>query len=137
LYNTKKAVFHSETSVLYEGIDLGQGHPPSNAFEIHICKEGNPPVALWGANMNFENIIAAFVTAFSLVLFLISLNSYRRARKMRILIICVAFLLFFIKGLVMTVALFYFVTLQSQIAYLSIIDVVILIMLFVAVSVQK
>jgi hypothetical protein len=87
--------------------------------------------------MNFENIIAAFVTAFSLVLFLISLNSYRRARKMRILIICVAFLLFFIKGLVMTVALFYFVTLQSQIAYLSIIDVVILIMLFVAVSVQK
>ena len=84
-----------------------------------------------------ENLIAAIVTALSLILFLIAMNSYRRARKVRILIIGAAFLLFFIKGLIMTVVLFYFVTMRDQITYLSIIDVVILLMLFGAMGVQK
>jgi hypothetical protein len=84
-----------------------------------------------------ENLIAAIVTALSLILFLIAMNSYRRARKVRILIIGAAFLLFFIKGLIMTVVLFYFVTMRDQITYLSIIDVVILLMLFGAMGLQK
>jgi hypothetical protein len=84
-----------------------------------------------------ENLIAAIVTALSLILFLIAMNSYRRARKVRILVIGTAFLLFFIKGLIMTVVLFYFVTMRDQITYLSIIDVVILLMLFGAMGLQK
>ena len=84
-----------------------------------------------------ENLIAAIVTALSLILFVIAMNSYRRAKKVRILVIGAAFLLFFIKGLIMTVVLFYFVTLKDQITYLSIIDVIILLMLFGAMGVQK
>jgi hypothetical protein len=87
--------------------------------------------------MNFENLIAAFVTAFSLILFIIALNSYRRAKKVRILVISLSFLMFFVKGLIMTIALFFYVALQGQLAYLGIIDVVILMMLFVALSIQK
>lgn len=86
--------------------------------------------------MDIENVLAAFVAGLSLFLFVVSLRSYQRSGKRKILLIGVAFILFFIKGLVMTIALFYFVPLGTQYIYLGLFDVMILIALFVALSVK-
>ena len=87
--------------------------------------------------MNIENVIAAFVTVLAIVLFVVSVQSYRRSKKKKILVISLAFLLFFVKGVVMSIALFHYIGLEAQISYLSMFDVIILFMLFVAVSVKK
>lgn len=87
--------------------------------------------------MDIENVIAAVVTIMSLLLLIVSLQSYRRSKKKKILMISLALLMFFIKGLVLSIALFYYVGLQSQVTYLGLFDVLILIMLFVALSVKS
>lgn len=87
--------------------------------------------------MDIENIVAAFVTLMSLFLMVVSLQSYRRSKRKRILLISVAFMLFFIKGLILSIALFYFIGLGTQVTYLGIFDIMILVMLFAAVTYQK
>ena len=87
--------------------------------------------------MNIENIVAAFVAGLSLFLFVVSIRSYQRSGKKKVLIIGMAFMLFFIKGLVLTIALFLFIPLGTQVVYLGIFDMIILIVLFAALSIKK
>ena len=87
--------------------------------------------------MDIENIVAAFVAGLSLFLFVVSVRSYQRSGKKKVLMIGMAFLLFFIKGLVLTVALFQFIPLGTQVVYLGIFDMIILIVLFAALSIKK
>lgn len=86
--------------------------------------------------MELENIIAAIVTVMSLLLLIVSLQSYRRAKKKKILMISLALLLFFVKGLILSIALFLYVGFESQMLYLGLFDVLILFMLFVAITVK-
>jgi len=87
--------------------------------------------------LNFENIVAAFIAGLSLFLFVVSIRSYQRSGKKKVLIIGMAFLLFFIKGLVLTVTLFLFIPLGTQVVYLGMFDMIILIVLFAALSIKK
>jgi hypothetical protein len=52
-----------------------------------------------------ENLVFAFIVILSFALAIIALMAFRRARKMKILFIAVAFVLFFIKGILFTVQL--------------------------------
>jgi hypothetical protein len=52
-----------------------------------------------------ENLVFAFIVVLSFTLAIIALMAFRRARKMRILFVAVAFVLFFIKGILFTVQL--------------------------------
>lgn len=51
-------------------------------------------------------IIAAFITIFSLGLFGISLASYKRHKNTKLLFIALVFLVFLIKGMILSIGLF-------------------------------
>ena len=53
-----------------------------------------------------ENVLAGWLTAFSLLLAIVAVLAYRRSANRKILLIAIAFALFFAKGLVVTYALF-------------------------------
>ncbi len=53
-----------------------------------------------------ENAVAGWLTIFSLLLAVVAVLAYRRSRNPKVLGIAVAFSLFFVKALVITVALF-------------------------------
>ena len=53
-----------------------------------------------------ENLLAGWLTTFSLLLALVAVLAYRRSGNRKVLGIAVAFALFFVKGLVVTYALF-------------------------------
>jgi hypothetical protein len=78
--------------------------------------------------------IVGITTVFSLGLFIISLNSYRKAQKKKILFVSLVLLLFFIKNLLLSVLLF---TAQIEntitILALELFDLLILVFLFIAV----
>jgi hypothetical protein len=85
-----------------------------------------------------ENIIAASITLFALLLLLVSLRSYMRSKRPKILLICVAFGLFFIKGLALTLGLFlYYSDLQTTLIVTGILDVIVLLLFFVGTSSRK
>jgi len=78
--------------------------------------------------------IVGITTVFSLGLFIISLNSYRKAQKKKILFVSLVLLLFFIKNLLLSLFLF---TAQIEntimILVLELFDLLILVFLFIAV----
>ena len=53
-----------------------------------------------------ENVVAGWLTVFSLGLAVVAVLAYRRSRNPKVLGIALAFALFFAKGIVVTVALF-------------------------------
>lgn len=80
-----------------------------------------------------EIIISAFVTIFSLGLLAVSLASYRKYRNMKLLFVSLVFLIFLVKGILMSLSLFFgdIVALDS-ILYNGLIDLGILLLLFIA-----
>jgi hypothetical protein len=52
-----------------------------------------------------ENLVFAFIVVLSLALAIIALMAFRRARKAKILFVAIAFVLFFIKGILFSVQL--------------------------------
>ena len=53
-----------------------------------------------------ENVLFAALTVFALALTVIAVLAWRRARDVHLLLLTAAFTLFFVNGLVLTVALF-------------------------------
>ena len=82
--------------------------------------------------MGFENIIiSACVTIFSLGLLIISLASYLKYKNLKLLFVSLVFLLFLIKGILLSINVF-FEELAGLNLYFIIFDLVILIFLFIA-----
>ena len=82
--------------------------------------------------MGFENIIiSACVTIFSLGLLIISLASYLKYKNLKLLFVSLVFLIFLIKGVLLTINVF-FEELTWLNSYFVIFDLVILIFLFIA-----
>jgi len=78
-------------------------------------------------------VLVSCSTVFSLGMFLVSLLSYRRYKNTKLLFVCLAFFVFFIKGLLQSVSLF-----STELTILrpdfsaGLFDVVILLLLFFA-----
>ena len=78
-------------------------------------------------------IISAGITILALGMLLVSLLSYRRFKNSKLLFVSGAFLLFFIKGLLLSIELFSSaLTVFTSSIYFHAIDVIILILLFIA-----
>lgn len=81
-----------------------------------------------------ENILYAFILVLSLTLATISVRAYRRSRSNKILLVTIAFLLFFWEGVLFTVQLFWDVLDERSLWILAgLLDVGILASLFFAV----
>ena len=55
---------------------------------------------------NLELFLSVALTGFSLILFVISAITYRRVQRTKLLFVSLAFALFFVKGLMLTLGLF-------------------------------
>ena len=81
-------------------------------------------------------VISAGVTIFALGLLIVSLVSYKRFHKRRLLFISVVFIVFLVKGMFFTLSLFYqgipAIDLVLTGTYSGVFDLVILILLFAA-----
>jgi hypothetical protein len=84
--------------------------------------------------MQMESIvISAFITIFALGLFLVSLASYRKYKNLKLLFVSLVFIIFLIKGILLSLSLFY-----NEIAeittntYYALSDLIVLILLFIA-----
>jgi hypothetical protein len=78
-------------------------------------------------------IMSAFITIFSLGLLTISLASYRKHKNTKLIFVSVVFLIFFIKGVILSLSLFIdpLGVFQSVIP-IGLFDVIILMLLFLA-----
>ena len=75
----------------------------------------------------------ACITILSLGLFLLSLASYRKYKNLRLIFTTVAFFVFFMKGIVLSLGLFYEEMAVVNVSiYLGLFDVAILALLFIA-----
>ena len=82
--------------------------------------------------MGAENIIiSACITIFSLGLLLISLTSFYKYKNLKLLFVSLVFLIFFIKGLILSANVFIPGFLEINL-YFMIFDLIILILLFIA-----
>jgi len=78
-------------------------------------------------------IIYAFITIFSLGLLVVSFTSYRRSSNLKLVFVTLVFLVFLIKGLLLSIGLF-----SEELAdvtasvYMGLFDLIILILLFIA-----
>ncbi|MGQ9583533.1 MAG: hypothetical protein ACUVV6_08500 [Thermoplasmatota archaeon] len=80
-----------------------------------------------------KDVFIAWMTVFSLALLVISLLSYRRTRDHRIGLVGLAFLLFFVKGVALSIGLYWPSVLAVTTDLPSLLfDVLILLILFVA-----
>jgi len=77
--------------------------------------------------------INAFITVFSCGLFLVSLTSYKRSKNVKILFVSFVFLIFLIKGLLLSFGLIYEDIAEIMTSeYVGFFDLIILLLLFVA-----
>ena len=86
-------------------------------------------------SMSYVNIIIiGIATIFSLGLFIISLNSYRKSKNKKIFFVSIVLLLFFIKNILLSFFLFT-AQIQNNITLLALelFDLLILVFLFIAV----
>ncbi len=79
-------------------------------------------------------IIYGFLTIFSFGLWIISILSYRKSKNKKILFVSIVFLLFLLKGIILSISIF-LADLQEflSIAFFAVFDLLILFLLFVAV----
>lgn len=84
--------------------------------------------------MELESIIMdACVTIFSLGLLIVSLLSYRRYKNAKLIFVSLIFLVFFIKGILLSLSLFNEqMTSMLSNPYVGLFDLVILVLLFIA-----
>jgi hypothetical protein len=78
-------------------------------------------------------IIAACITVFSLGLLIVSLLSYTRTKNIKLIFVSIVFLLFFIRGILLSAGVFN-EELESLITmpYVGMLDLIMLILLFIA-----
>ena len=78
-------------------------------------------------------IISAFITIFSIGLLAVSLASYKKYKNLKLLFVSLVFVVFFIKGLILSIGLFYsdFENILTT-TYSGIFDLCVLVLLFVA-----
>lgn len=82
-----------------------------------------------------NNVLIAWITVFAFVLLIVSIIAYKRVRHLRLLFVSAAFVLFFIKGVLLTLSLAYR---EIEIAYSSLAIIIdLLILLFLAISILK
>lgn len=85
---------------------------------------------------DLENFLIAWITIFALILFIVAILTYTRTKHPRLGIICTAFALFFIKGILLTWGL-----LNEELHEPYILNLIIVldsfILLFLAVSILK
>ena len=78
-------------------------------------------------------VLSAFVTIFSMGLFAVSLFSYRKSKNIKLLLVSIVFLVFLLKGILLSVSIFYSSSvLPSANVSFVFFDVIILLVLFVA-----
>ncbi len=79
-------------------------------------------------------IIYGFLTIFSLGLLIISILSYWKSKNKKILFVSIVFLLFLLKGMILSISIF-LADLQEflSIAFFAVFDLLILFLLFIAV----
>jgi hypothetical protein len=78
-------------------------------------------------------VLNAFVTIFSIGLFVVSILSYKKYKNFKLLFVSSAFFVFFIKGLLQSINLFYEeIAIVSSNIYAILFDLIIIILLFVA-----
>ena len=53
------------------------------------------------------NFLRAWIMVFALVLLIVSIIAYQRTKNQRVLIVSIAFVVFFIKGIILTLGLIY------------------------------
>ncbi len=84
---------------------------------------------------NFEAVTAAWIAVFALALFAVSLISYMRNRNHRLLMITLAFLVFLVKGILMSLH----VLTESRLFkdHLALLDLVVLLLLAAAVLLHR
>ena len=84
--------------------------------------------------MEIESIvISAFVTMFSLGLLVVSLASYRRHKNLKLLFVSFVFLVFLLKGILLSIGLFFDeIVVFTSVSFMGVFDVFILVLLFVA-----
>lgn len=85
--------------------------------------------------MEIETIvISAFTTIFSLGLLLVSLASYKRYKNLKLIFASLVFLVFLIKGVILSTSLFYeeLSSIISTSVYTGLFDLIILVLLFIA-----
>jgi hypothetical protein len=81
----------------------------------------------------YSIIISAFITIFSLGLFIISITSYQKYKNQKLLFVCLVFLVFLLKGIVLSVQLFTNgFTLLNDPTMSGLFDLMILLLLFIA-----
>ena len=84
--------------------------------------------------MQIESVVlGACITIFSLGMLIVSLLSYRKYKNIKLIFVSSAFLIFFIKGIILSLSLFYeeMAVINSS-TYTGILDLIILILLFMA-----
>ncbi len=79
-----------------------------------------------------ENLLAGWLTTFSLLLALVAVLAYRRSSNPKVLGVALAFALFFAKGLVVTVALFTAKSLDTVWVTMAALDTVALLVFYLA-----
>ena len=82
-------------------------------------------------HLDATGIIVAWIVIVSLALVLITLLAYRRSEESRLLLVSVAFMLFFLKGILITLTLYAnMFSLEYLLLYSSLLDLGILLLLF-------
>lgn len=83
--------------------------------------------------MEMQSIVSAFITIFSIGLLVISIIGYRKFRNKKLLFVSLVFLVFLVKGIILSLSLFFDVFLIATAPeVLGIFDVLILGLLFIA-----
>jgi ABC-type uncharacterized transport system permease subunit len=85
-----------------------------------------------------HEIVIALVTIFALSIMVISAFSYKRSGNRKILIVTLGFGLFFVKGVILSVGILQDnVDWEMLILYSSILDLLVIMLFFVAIIVRK
>jgi hypothetical protein len=78
-------------------------------------------------------IIYAFITIFSFGLFSVSILSYKKSKNRKLIFVSTVFLLFFIKGIILSLSLFLpDLNIYITIPILAVFDLLVLFLLFIA-----
>jgi len=77
--------------------------------------------------------ISACVTVLALCLMFLTLSSYKKYKNQKLLFVVIVFFIFFMQGLILSLNLFYANTIFSNSdIYLGVMDILVLILLFIA-----
>ena len=78
-------------------------------------------------------VLNACITVFSFGMLIVSLIGYRKSRNSKLIFVSLAFLIFFIKGMIQSLGLFYQgLSFMDSNIYMKFFDLTILILLFIA-----